>query len=126
VITNTPAEATAVVATIEGTDPVGDAYRRLLEDLKGKRLITVITTLRTYNDIVLEECNVDRNAQRGNALFFTASGRQVRKVTAQTVDVPAPVQTTKAAGKKPTKPPAPKVEAQAQSLTSKLVGLVLP
>ena len=124
VITNTPAEIGAVIQqTLSGSfDPAGDAHKQMLEDLLGRRLVTVVTTLKTYKDMALEGISVDRNAQKGNALYFTAEGKQIRKVTTKTVEVKAPEKATKAAGKKPTKPPAPKAAAKSISLAKKLTG----
>lgn len=128
VVSNTPAIfAGAVQAALGGSfDPAGDAHKQFLEDLKGKKLVAVVTTLKTYTDMVLEGVSVVRNAKYGNALYFTATAKHVRKVTTQTVDVQKLPTTTKPSGKKPTKPPAPPTEVTAGSLASKLLGLVKP
>ena len=116
VVTNTPAEVAGLLsAAVDGNyDPAGDAFKQFLEDLRGKRLVAVVTTLETLTDVVLEEVSVQRDADKGNALFFSATGKQIRKVTTETVEVPI-LGATKRAGKKPTKTPKPEPEAEAES-----------
>ena len=61
-------------------DTAQTSYLALKELLNGKELITIVTTLRTYENMLLEELTVDRNASNGNALVFTARAREVRLV----------------------------------------------
>jgi hypothetical protein len=133
VISNTPAELAGLIQAIAedaGFDPAGDAHKQMLEYLQGSRVVTFVTSLKTYKDMVLTEINVDRNARKGNALFFTATAGQIAKVTTRTVEVKAPQKRSKTTGKRPTKPPKPKPAQKATSLGLKLVkkgaGLLSP
>lgn len=122
VITNTPAEVAGLLQLDGAFDPAGDAFKQFLEDLQGKRLVAVVTSLETLQDVVLEEIVVQRDADKGNALFFSATGKQIRKVTTETVEVPV-LGATKSGGKKPTKrPKSEAVEVEAQSFLSKALG----
>lgn len=94
----------------KGFDPefnrVANAYDELLAIKNEGRLFTIETTLRLYEDMVLESLEVVRDSMNGNVLHFTAEARQVLVVTSETVELPEPqVQRGKAKaeqGKKPT------------------------
>lgn len=60
-----------------------DVLERLLE---AGRPLTVETSLRTYEQMVLQSWEAPRDAQTGRALLFTATFRQIRIVRSQTVD----------------------------------------
>lgn len=108
VISGHPAEvASSLVALFAGggKDPVKDAHQTMLDDLLTGRLVTVITSLMEYPNMVLESVNVVREAKTGNSLHFTATATMVNLVTLETIDVEvkAPTRTTKRGGKKPKK-----------------------
>lgn len=57
-----------------------------LRDLKDLgAIITVVTALRTYEDMIITALSVPRDASTGNGLRFSATLKQIRVVNAQTV-----------------------------------------
>lgn len=79
-VTNTPAEW---LAGITGTEENRDiaAHQELLDDLLTGRLVTIVTTLLEYPNMVLESLEVARDAAKGNALHLSANATMVRLVT---------------------------------------------
>lgn len=71
-------------------DRVADAYEELLAIKNEGRLFTIETTLRTYDDMVMLTLEVNRNSQRGNGLYFTATAKQLIVVSTETVEIPEP------------------------------------
>ncbi len=62
------------------------AYDKLLEIVEGNELITIVTTLRTYENMAIESFIVNRSASDGDVLHFTAVARQITLVqTAESV-----------------------------------------
>lgn len=69
------------------------AVNELLDRLREVgQLVDIITGLRSYEDMVIEGWDVDRNAQSGSAIRGTLSARQIRKVDSQTVQVTQPLE----------------------------------
>lgn len=87
-----------------------------LETLRDSvKLITVITALKTYSNMILTSLSVPRNASIGEALRFTATFKSVRLVKNQTTQTKV-TKTTQGQGKKklgrlPTKPVPPAEKA---------------
>jgi len=106
VVSGHPAETAAYLQNLfsgGGRDPVREAHQTMLDDLLTGRLVTVITNLLEYPNMVLESVNVVREAKTGNSLHFTATATQVTLVRLETIDVEvrAPRRATKKGGKKP-------------------------
>lgn len=76
---------------------VASAYQELLELKASETLLTVVTALRTYENMCLTSLEVPRDAKTGRALRFTAKLTQVRVVQNKTVQVQA--KTTRAVPK---------------------------
>lgn len=103
VVSNTPIEL------LGGGLAAGNRDLAAWEVLKalqaGAELITVVTTLETYEDMVIEKLSVPRDAARGNSLHVTIELRELRQVSSETVAAPTE---TKDLGRVTTKPaPAP-------------------
>lgn len=64
-----------------------EGYAALLKLKDAGELITVVTALRTYENMVLTSLTVPRDARTGNGLRFAASLKQVRVANSQTVQV---------------------------------------
>jgi hypothetical protein len=64
-----------------------NAYADLLDLKDNPRLVTVVTSLRTYEDVVLIDLQVPRDAKTGEALHFTAQFKQIRIITNETIIV---------------------------------------
>ena len=93
VVTNYPLETLASV-TYAGRDLAGEAYDSLLYKLLDGQLCTIVTTLTTYDDMVLEMLEVPRDAKRGNALHFSAQAVQIK-----TVELTGAIATSTAGGR---------------------------
>lgn len=80
------------IATIIGgveNDPVHTAYRELKNLVEGKKLVSIVTSLRKYDNMLLEEFSVNRDATNGNALNFTVRAREIRIANIQrTTELP--------------------------------------
>lgn len=57
-----------------------NAYDRLLQLQEAGSLITVVTSLRTYESMVIESISIPRDAKTSNALRFTVQLKRVRVV----------------------------------------------
>ena len=71
------------------------AYKSLLGLKDAGTLITVVTSLRTYENMLVTALSVPRDAQTGNGLRFSASLKKVRVVTSQAVEAAAGEDKTK-------------------------------
>lgn len=80
-ITNTPISG--------GFDPTraAKAYAELLSLKDAGDLLTVVTSRRSYSDMVLTSLSTPVDARTGQALRFSATLKQVRVVSSQTVKV---------------------------------------
>lgn len=65
----------------------GQAYKDLIDAKENATLLKVVTSLRTYEDMVIERLEVPRDARNGNALKFTATLKHVRTAVLQTAKV---------------------------------------
>src|SRR4029077_3803718 len=62
-----------------------NAYADLIDLHDNPRLITVVTSLRTYDDVIMVDLAVPRDAKTGESLHFTAQFKQIRSIQNQTV-----------------------------------------
>lgn len=101
VVSDTP---TDFLAFLGGGDRSSTAYKGLLDIIAKRTPIKIVTTLRTYENMVLEGLEVPRDAKKGNIVHFTVSATQIRIVESQLVKAaPVPAELrgnpTAAAGK---------------------------
>lgn len=73
-------------------DRVKLAYDKLQEIMNTGALVTVVTTLRTYDNMALTGLSVTRNAATGRVLNAALSLREVLFAFAETVEAPDPVE----------------------------------
>lgn len=66
-----------------------DYFDILLMIFESKKEITVYTKEKVYTDMAIESISVPRDRATGGALFFQISFTQIRKVSTQSVKVPA-------------------------------------
>jgi hypothetical protein len=77
---------------VAGEQPIGqpgraeNAYARLLELTVG-RLTRIVTTLRTYDDMLIRSVLVPRSARDGDVVRFTLRFRKIITATSQTVEL---------------------------------------
>lgn len=97
---------TALFSTHSESDATraGQAYRTLLALKESGHLITVVTSLRSYDNMALKSLSVPRSPQSGQALRFSATFIEVKLVSNREVVLPA--QPKQKLGKKAT-PVAP-------------------
>lgn len=110
------------LATLTGQRASG-AWDLLEQTVKARQPIKVVTTLKTYDNVILEDLSAPRDAENGNAIHFTVRGVVIRIVSSQNVGLPIPKEArgaaTQALGKKP---PAPSAFGGGVSLTHKLLS----
>lgn len=107
VISNTPLLFLASLqaeSPIEGSnertdDRVEVAYKQLREFQRNGVLVDVITSLRTYSNMVITNIAVSRDARTGNIFDSTISLREMTMATAMSIDVPVPKDVAKKAKK---------------------------
>lgn len=63
------------------------AYKQLLQLHDTPQLITVVTGLETYQNLLMTSLNVPRTAQTGRAVRFRASFKEIQIVASQTVQI---------------------------------------
>jgi hypothetical protein len=108
IVSNIPLTQSARDDYDAGTNRAQSAYDQLRAIKAGADLIDVVTPRRSYSNMVLTSLSVPEDAKLGDALSFTASFKQVRVVTSQTVQVPTrlPAAKKKVKGGKKTGSPA--------------------
>lgn len=76
------------VSTIVGKSKRSvDAYNKLIELRNKRETFTVITNLKVYQNMVIEELVIDRNATTANAIHFTAQLVQIQKVSSESTAI---------------------------------------
>ncbi len=97
-------ETTTLTDEIQGQPGFAEsAYAKLLFIKDTGKVVTVVTKLRTYNNMVLKSLNVPRNAQTGEILRFTAQFLQVKVVQNKFANLPPAFRNTPK-GKKVARP----------------------
>ena len=72
----------------ESNDIVGSAFKKL-EDIFAKREpITIATSLKDYDNMVLESLSVERGGGTFESLHFRATAKQIRTVEQATIHIP--------------------------------------
>lgn len=106
VVSNTPAESLSAIVDLfsgGGFDRVKQAHDLLWEDVLTGKLVKIVTTLKVYENMVLEKVDIVRDAKKGHALFFSAVATEIEiaslvEFEVETQQRPVP-QSTKKAGK---------------------------
>lgn len=78
-------------------DRVRTIYELLLDLQTSGTVVSVITSLREYESMVLQRVSPVREASTGDALVATIEARQIRVVDSEVVEAPQPEQTRDAA-----------------------------
>lgn len=89
VVSDTPVQD-AVRAARTAALPSREALDRLLALRNARLPVSIITSIRAYDNMVIESLVIPRDATTGDALGFTARFRQIRVVTTEraVVDIP--------------------------------------
>ena len=64
-----------------------DAFEHLSQILQGRKLVSVVTGLKTYENMVMTSLNCPRDSKTGGALRFTAAFTEVRFVSASLAEM---------------------------------------
>ena len=103
VVSGTPVIFAAFLR-LQGRDPVGEAHEKFLSTVLKGKIVTVVTTLKRYEDFVLERVEITRDAGKGNALFFSAQAVALALVSSEKIDLSQqrpPKLSTKGGGSSP-------------------------
>jgi hypothetical protein len=121
-VSNMPFGQAGQDAFESGIDLAQTAYQQLLAIKAGVDLLTIVTPLRTYASMVMTSLNVPESAQLGGSLSFTASFKQVRVVTSQTVQVPTVLagKSKDKGGKQGPKPTDPATKEKSKTIFKKV------
>lgn len=76
----------------EGFDRVRQMYEQFLLLQRTGQLLTVVTRIREYENMVIESMSSPRDSSNANSLAISVSFRQVRIVQSQNVEVPEPLE----------------------------------
>ncbi len=108
IITNTP--MTWVGLTVfdsfrrfsagESNDFSEIAFKKIEEIFKKREPITIATSLKSYDNMVLESLSVERGGGTSSSLHFSCTAKQIRKVEQKMLPVPKP-KTSRAKKKEP-------------------------
>lgn len=77
-VDNVAGAINTVKSYLGGTTRSIDAYNRLVDIQRKRDPITVITGLRVYSNMILQNISVNRTATTGKAVHFTAELREIR------------------------------------------------
>jgi hypothetical protein len=95
------------------------AFEQLREIKKNKQTVTIITSLKTYDNMAMETFEVPRDAELGNVVKFTATFKEIIIAKSETRAAPSKGDVGKAkvsSGKKPTVPAPPPVAGKSSSI----------
>lgn len=119
-VTNHPAEWLGTFDSSETRDV--QAHLELLTTLLTGTLITVKTTLFEYDDMVLEQLQITRDKDKGNALYLKAAATQVRLVTLEESAGQRPVsRSTRQGGKQAASPADANTSTRSSSTLNKIL-----
>lgn len=111
----------------DGSIPSREAFARLDDLRTSRQIVTVTTSLRDYDNMVVQSISVPRDAKTGNALRFKAIFKQIRVVDTERATVRITDAHAKKKVSKGTVPPKPGEEvpesAKAKKYSSDLIRL---
>lgn len=84
-ITNTPVQILSILNGLSQRRI--EAFEQLTALHKTRDILTIVTGLKIYSNMVMETLDVPRNQQTGGRLQFTATFQEVNKVASQIVGV---------------------------------------
>lgn len=86
-ITDTPVQIFSLLAGLSQRRI--EAFEQLVALKETRDVITVVTGLKIYNNMVIEDFDANRDQKTGRKLSFTARFQEVRKVASQVVGITA-------------------------------------
>lgn len=135
VITNNPivflassrAKSPVTTDTENPSDRVGAGYDKLRELQETGELLDVATSLRDYNNMVIQSLSISRDVSTGNILDATLTLREIIVAKQLTVDLPVPIPEKVAKKKETNKGNKNKTAATEEQTTksSSIIGSIL-
>jgi hypothetical protein len=125
IISNTPTSLLGL-PIFEGSNRADTAFKQFEAIVHGGQLIDIVTTLKTYKSMVIEDFVVVRNASNAEALSFSCTAKHIPIVSSQLIEIQLPkmprARKKKSLGKQPAVKAPEKVEQRSKSLLSALFG----
>lgn len=122
IISNTPTAFLGLPAL--GLRQASDAFQQLEELMKSGQPVQIVTSLKTYKNMALENLTIKRTAANSDALCFSCSAKQIRMVESKIISLPKPkvkrAQPKKSLGKQPAIKASEAVAQKAKSLLSSM------
>lgn len=112
IVTNTPIVSglpgetlvNSLVGLVQGdTDPASNAWNELNRFFDEAVVVVIVTSLKTYENMVLTDLTVTRNTKQAQGIFFVASAREISFVSTEAgeaIPISPTGQKKKSAGKK--------------------------
>jgi hypothetical protein len=132
IITDTPIGLIAESREESGVLPTNDGFQKLLDIKDAREPVTIVTSLKTFKNMVMQSLTVPRDASTGDALIFRATFKQIRLVTNARTTIPVLVPRAKkkinrgnkasAAVPEAAQPPSGKTTEGLRSIGTGLVG----
>jgi hypothetical protein len=91
--TKTLGQKVNVLQFSEEFDRLRDVYAQFLREQEAGTIFTVITSVREYDSMVIQEIGLPRDNRFKGAAQFSITWKQFRFVSTETADVPAPLET---------------------------------
>lgn len=123
IISNTPVVllGTPLFKTGHYTD---EAFKQLEDLIKSGQPVQIVTSLKTYRDMALENLTIHKTAAHSDALCFSCSAKQIRMVESKIINIPKPkvkrAQPKKSLGKQPATQASEAVTKKTQSFLASL------
>jgi len=98
VISNTPMTLLGLTAVRSfdnfihkrSNDLVDQAFKKLEDIFTQREPITITTSLKDYENMVLESLSIERNAQMSSSMHFKATAKQIRLINQVVIALPKP------------------------------------
>ena len=128
VISNTPLSVLGSTM-FKSDDRVQAAFKELEEIVRAGKLVDIVTSLKTYKNMVVEDFVITRTASDSDALCFSCTAKQISMVSSKLINIQPWEQPKlprarkkKSVGKQPAVKAAEPIAQKAQSLLAKLFG----
>jgi hypothetical protein len=101
---------------------VAQVETALRNTVNARAPVTIVTALRKYDNVVLSDLSIERNANTGAGLHFGCTGQVIRTVASELATDPDPAQTRavqpkdKGSQNTQNKKPSPEVQRKSQSV----------
>ena len=77
-----------IIEPIDDNYNILDTHNKIVDLMNSKQLISIITGLKVYNNMIILDYTVTRNAQNGQSLVFTMQAQETKIAQSQSVAIP--------------------------------------